>query len=233
VMLGRRRPLFDKPPGPGCPSPCPSSASARVAGGPAALPCVRDAIRVSAFLDDPRFVQEILRHLRAWHDPTARGSPPGASGPHTHEPCDDVDPMPDYLLVDIPASPCQYRTMLGETQKPILPHPRSAQYERESKKQFSMCSLRALTCLQVRDLPRQRMVGPSSDSRLTNPRKESEAKGPQGQRPARVSRSGPSWTESVRLADQAVVAFAGAGMINRAEPRACGHSRGRLRKDAG
>jgi hypothetical protein len=28
--------------------------------------------------------------------------------------------------------------------------------------------------------------------------------------------------ESVRLADQAVVAFAGAAMTNRAEPRACG-----------
>src|SRR5438552_17344490 len=34
-----------------------------------------------------------------------------------------------------------------------------------------------------------------------------------------------SWQESVRLAHQAVVAFAGAGMINRAEPRACGCSR--------
>ena len=56
-------------------------------------------------------------------------------------------------------------------------------------------------------------------------RRESEANGPQGQRPARVSRGGPSWTEFVRLADQAVVAFGGAGMINRAEPRACGHSR--------
>ena len=31
--------------------------------------------------------------------------------------------------------------------------------------------------------------------------------------------------EFVRPAHQAVVAFAGAGMINRAEPRACGHSR--------
>ena len=34
-----------------------------------------------------------------------------------------------------------------------------------------------------------------------------------------------SGSEFVRLADQAVVAFAGADMINRAEPRACGCSR--------
>jgi hypothetical protein len=108
-----------------------------------------------------------------------------------------------------------------------------------------MCSLRALTYLQVRDLPRQGMVGPSSDSRLrlgetpagassainSRQRRESEANGPQGQRPARVSRGGPSWTEFVRLADQAVVAFAGADMINRAEPRACGCSRRSRRLD--
>ena len=60
---------------------------------------------------------------------------------------------------------------------------------------------------------------------MTKQRRESEANGPQGQRPARVSRGGPSWTEFVRPAHQAVVAIAGADMINRAEPRACGHSR--------
>jgi hypothetical protein len=102
---------------------------------------------------------------------------------------------------------------------------------RERKKQTPMCSLRALTYLQVPDLPRQWMVGPSSDSRLTKQRRESEANGPQGQRPARVSRRGPSWTEFVRLADQAVVAIAGTDMKNRAEPRACGHSRGSRRLD--
>jgi hypothetical protein len=91
-----------------------------------------------------------------------------------------------------------------------------------------MCSLRALTYLQVEDLPGQGMVGPSSD----NPqRREGEANGPQGQRPARVSRRGPSWTEFVRLAHQAVVALAGTDMINRAEPRACGYSRGSRRLD--
>ena len=66
---------------------------------------------------------------------------------------------------------------------------------------------------------------------MTKQRREGEANGPQGQRPARVSRGGPSWTEFVRLADQAVVAIAGAGMINRAEPRACGYSRGPRRLD--
>ena len=56
-------------------------------------------------------------------------------------------------------------------------------------------------------------------------RREGEANGPRGQRPPGASRTGPSWTEFVRPAHQAVGAFAGADMINRAEPRACGHSR--------
>ena len=66
---------------------------------------------------------------------------------------------------------------------------------------------------------------------MTKQRREGEADGPQGQRPARVSRGGPSWTEFVRPAHQAVVAFAGADMINRAEPRACGCSRRSRRLD--
>jgi hypothetical protein len=37
--------------------------------------------------------------------------------------------------------------------------------------------------------------------------------------------------EFAKLADQAEVAIAGAGMINRAEPRACGYSRGSRRLD--
>ena len=56
-------------------------------------------------------------------------------------------------------------------------------------------------------------------------RREGEASGPRGQRPPGASRTGPSWTEFARPAHQAVVAFAGADMTNRAEPRACGHSR--------
>jgi hypothetical protein len=42
----------------------------------------------------------------------------------------------------------------------------------------------------------------------------------------------PTWQHrGVRLADQAVVALVGMGMINRAAPRACGHSRGSRRLD--
>jgi hypothetical protein len=43
-----------------------------------------------------RVVENILRHLGAWHDPTAGLSPPGAVGRYAYEPCGDVDPMPDY-----------------------------------------------------------------------------------------------------------------------------------------
>ena len=60
---------------------------------------------------------------------------------------------------------------------------------------------------------------------MAKKRREGEANSPRGQRPARASRAGPSWSEFVRLAHQAVVAMGGAGMINRAEPRACGSSR--------
>ena len=40
------------------------------------------------------------------------------------------------LPVNIPPPLCQYRAMLGETQKPILSHPRSAQYMRARTKQI-------------------------------------------------------------------------------------------------
>jgi hypothetical protein len=67
---------------------------------------------------------------------------------------------------------------------------------------------------------------------MTKQRREGEASGPPGQRPARASRTSSSWAEFVRLAHQAVVAFGGAGTINHAEPRACGHSRGPRRPDS-
>ena len=51
-------------------------------------------------------------------------------------------------------------------EKAILPHPRSVQYMRARKKQIPMCSLQPWTCSQVKVLPRQWVVGPSSDSRL-------------------------------------------------------------------
>jgi hypothetical protein len=53
-------------------------------------------MRVIAVVDDPRVVEKILRHLGAWHDPPPRPPPQGVRGPYTYEPCDDVDPTPDY-----------------------------------------------------------------------------------------------------------------------------------------
>ena len=53
-------------------------------------------MRVIAVVDDPRVVEKILRHLGAWHDPPPRPPPTDGSGPYTYEPCEDVDPMPDY-----------------------------------------------------------------------------------------------------------------------------------------
>ena len=60
---------------------------------------------------------------------------------------------------------------------------------------------------------------------MTKQRREGEANRPTRAKTGQRKLIKPSWTEFVRLADQAVVAFAGADMINRAEPRACGHSR--------
>lgn len=73
---------------------------------PLRCPVCQNPMRVIAIIDDPRVVEMILRHLGAWHDPPARrslgpGRPPrpppqGAPGAYTYEPCDDVDPIPDY-----------------------------------------------------------------------------------------------------------------------------------------
>jgi hypothetical protein len=57
---------------------------------------------------------------------------------------------------------------------------------------------------------------------MTKQRREGEANRPKRAKTGQRKLNQPSWTEFVRLADQAVVAFAGADMINRAEPRACG-----------
>jgi hypothetical protein len=67
--------------------------------------------------------------------------------------------------------------------------------------------------------------------RDTGARRESEANGPTRAKTGQRKLRKPSWTEFARLADQAVVAIAGAGMTNRAEPRACGYSRGSRRLD--
>jgi hypothetical protein len=63
---------------------------------PLRCPVCQNPMRVLAVIDDPRVVEKILRHLGAWHDPPARPPPQGVRGPYTYEPCDDVDPTPDY-----------------------------------------------------------------------------------------------------------------------------------------
>jgi hypothetical protein len=67
--------------------------------------------------------------------------------------------------------------------------------------------------------------------RMTRQRREGEANRPTRAKTGQCKLRKPSWTEFVRLADQAVVAFAGTDMINHAEPRACGYSRGPRRLD--
>jgi hypothetical protein len=66
---------------------------------------------------------------------------------------------------------------------------------------------------------------------MTKQRREGQANGPSRAKTGQRKLRKPSWAEFVRLADQAVVAIAGADMINRAEPRACGCSRGSRRLD--
>ena len=66
---------------------------------------------------------------------------------------------------------------------------------------------------------------------MTKQRREGEANRPTRAKTGQRKLIKPSWTEFVRLADQAVVAIAGADMINRAAPRACGCSRRSRRLD--
>jgi hypothetical protein len=63
---------------------------------PLRCPVCQSPMRVIALIDDPRSVEKILRHLGAWHAPPAGPSPAGERSPYTYEPCEDVDPMPDY-----------------------------------------------------------------------------------------------------------------------------------------
>ena len=63
---------------------------------PLRCPVCQNPMRVIAVIDDPRLVEKILRHLDAWHDPPPRPPPSAVPGPYTYQPCDDVDPMPDY-----------------------------------------------------------------------------------------------------------------------------------------
>jgi hypothetical protein len=101
-------------------------------------------MRVIAVIDDSRVVEKILRHLGFWHDPAAGPSPSGAPGPHTYEPCDGVDPTPDYenVLTDCGACAALASSPHGECgQKPILPHPRSVNNRRGGKKAISYRSV--------------------------------------------------------------------------------------------
>ena len=66
---------------------------------------------------------------------------------------------------------------------------------------------------------------------MTKQRREGEANRSTRAKTGQRKLIKPSWTEYVRLADQAVVAIAGADMINRAERRACGCSRRSRRLD--
>ena len=66
---------------------------------------------------------------------------------------------------------------------------------------------------------------------MTKQRREGEANRPTRAKTGQRKPIKPSWTEFVRLADQAVVAIAGADMINRAEARVCGYSRRSRRLD--
>jgi len=63
---------------------------------PLRCPVCQSPMRVLAVVDDPRVVEKIVRQLGAWHDPPPTPPPPDGSGPYTYEPCEDVDPMPDY-----------------------------------------------------------------------------------------------------------------------------------------
>jgi hypothetical protein len=63
---------------------------------PLRCPVCQSPMRVIAVIDAPWVVENILRHLGAWHDPPPRPPPPDGSGPYTCERCEDVDPMPDY-----------------------------------------------------------------------------------------------------------------------------------------
>jgi hypothetical protein len=63
---------------------------------PLRCPVCQNPMRVIAVIDDARVAEKILRHLGAGHDPPAGLSGPGGLGRCTYEPCEDVDPMPDY-----------------------------------------------------------------------------------------------------------------------------------------
>ncbi len=67
---------------------------------PLICPKCQHQMRVIAVIDQRQVVEKILRHLGQWNGTPilapARAPPDANAGPWTREPCDDVDPMPDY-----------------------------------------------------------------------------------------------------------------------------------------
>lgn len=67
---------------------------------PMICPQCQHAMRVIAVIDRREVVEKILRHLGLWSGgqtlTPARSPPADADEPWTREPCEDVDPMPDY-----------------------------------------------------------------------------------------------------------------------------------------
>jgi len=67
---------------------------------PLICPNCQHPMRVIAVIDQRAVVEKILRHLGLWSGTPllapARAPPDADPGPWIREPCDDVDPMPDY-----------------------------------------------------------------------------------------------------------------------------------------
>ena len=67
---------------------------------PLRCPACQTPMWLIAVIDDRQAVEKIPCHPGACHDPPAALPPPGASGPYTYEPCDDVDPDYENVLTD-------------------------------------------------------------------------------------------------------------------------------------
>jgi len=67
---------------------------------PLLCPNCQKPMRVIAVMDQRAVIERILRHLGLWSGgqtlAPARAPPDAHAGPWIREPCDDVDPMPDY-----------------------------------------------------------------------------------------------------------------------------------------
>jgi hypothetical protein len=59
-------------------------------------PAYQNLMRLIAGIDDRRVVEQISRHLGAWHDPPPERPPSEGFGTYAYEPCQDMDPMPNH-----------------------------------------------------------------------------------------------------------------------------------------